>query len=106
MFLVYAYGISETKSPFMKKEIQKVETATLPAAEVGKKVFEEKCQLCHGADGKLGLSGAKDLTASVLTHEEKIAIVMNGKNAMMSYKDQLSAEQIDAVVGYIETLPK
>lgn len=104
MFLIYAYGISETKSPFMSDEKKKVDTANVPIAEVGKKIYEEKCTLCHGSDGKLGLSGAKDLTQSTLTHDEKVALVMNGKNAMMSFKEQLTPEQVEAVVLYVEAL--
>lgn len=104
MFLIYAYGISETKSPFMSDEKKKVDTANVPVAEVGKKIYEEKCILCHGSDGKLGLSGAKDLTQSTLTHDEKVALVMNGKNAMMSFKEQLTPEQVEAVVLYVEAL--
>lgn len=104
MFLIYAYGISETKSPFMSDEKKKVDTANVPVAEVGKKIYEEKCILCHGSDGKLGLSGANDLTQSTLTHDEKVALVMNGKNAMMSFKEQLTPEQVEAVVLYVEAL--
>ncbi len=104
MFLIYAYGISETKSPFMSDEKKKVDTANVPVAEVGKKIYEEKCTLCHGTDGKLGLSGAKDLTQSTLSHAEKMDLVMNGKNAMMSFKEQLTPEQVEAVTQYVETL--
>ena len=32
----------------------------------GKEIFDEKCSLCHGADGKLALSGAKDLSVTQL----------------------------------------
>ena len=54
--------------------------ATSPAAEstpvaapavvdnaAGKKTFETYCILCHGADGKLGLNGSKDLTISEIS---------------------------------------
>ncbi len=106
MFLIYAYGISETKSPFMSNEKEKVNTSNIAAADIGKSVYEEKCMLCHGNDGKLGLSGAKDLTLSTLTHAQKVELVLNGKNAMMSFKDQLTAEQVEAVVQYVEAMPK
>lgn len=69
----------------------------------GKEIFEEKCSLCHGNDGKLGMSGAKDLSASALNHAGIVDIISNGKNAMASYKTVLSAEQIEAVANYIET---
>jgi mono/diheme cytochrome c family protein len=74
--------------------------------EIGKNVYNTKCMMCHGDDGKLGLSGAKDLTTSAMTRDEKIALVQNGKNSMMPFKDQLTQEQIDAVVTYVESLGK
>jgi mono/diheme cytochrome c family protein len=100
MLIIYAYGVSETKAPFMKKEKMKV--AEGPAD--GKSVYEMKCMSCHGADGRLGLSGAKDLTVSTLTHDEKKEIILNGKNGMMAFKDQLSDDQVEAVITYISEL--
>lgn len=73
------------------------------AAVNGKEIFEEKCSLCHGNDGKLGMSGAKDLSATQLNHQGIVAIITDGKNTMASYKTVLSAEQIEAVASYIET---
>ena len=69
----------------------------------GKEIFEEKCSLCHGNDGKLGMAGAKDLSISMLDHAGIVEIITNGKNAMTAYKATLSAEQIEAVSSYIET---
>ncbi len=106
IFLVYAYGISESKSPYFLKEETKTDFAGTTPAELGKNIYETKCMACHGADGKMGLSGAKDLTMSTLTHDEKIALVQEGKNSMMAFKDQLTQEQIEAVVTYIESLAK
>lgn len=73
------------------------------AAVSGKEIFEDKCTLCHGSDGKLGLSGAKDLSLSKLDHKGITEIVTNGKNSMAPYKDVLTAEQIEAVASYIES---
>ncbi len=73
-------------------------------ASPGKAIFNMNCTLCHGRDGKAGLNGAKDLTASTLTAEEMMAIVKNGKGAMAPYKQVLSAQEIEAVVTYIRTL--
>jgi uncharacterized membrane protein SirB2 len=73
------------------------------AANSGKEVFEQKCSLCHGNDGKLGLSGAKDLSVSQLEHSGIVEIITNGKNTMASYKASLTSEQIEAVASYIET---
>lgn len=72
-------------------------------ALTGKEIFEQKCTLCHGADGKLGQAGAKDLSVTQLPHAGIVEIVTNGKNTMAAYKEALSAEQIEAVASYIET---
>ena len=106
IFLVYAYGISESKSPFFLKEETPTNFTGTTSAELGKSIYETKCTMCHGADGKLGLSGSKDLTLSTLTRDEKIAIIQNGKNSMVAFKDQLTEEQTEAVTTYIESLGK
>lgn len=69
----------------------------------GKEIYEEKCALCHGSDGKLGVSGAKDLSVSALDHKGIVTIITDGKNSMASYKAVLSAEQIELVANYIES---
>lgn len=69
----------------------------------GKEIFEEKCTLCHGSNGKLGMSGAKDLSTTILDHTNIVTIVSEGKNTMASYKAVLSPEQIEAVANYIES---
>lgn len=70
----------------------------------GQLIFKQYCVICHGADGKLAISGAKDLSISVLSKEERINQVTNGKGLMTPYKDILSADQIEAVVEYLEEL--
>lgn len=75
--------------------------ATVPE---GAKLFRTQCALCHGADGKLGLSGAKDLTVSALTRDQMILLVNNGKGLMMPYKNVLRPEEIEAVVDHVRSL--
>lgn len=72
----------------------------------GRTVFNTNCALCHGRDGKAGLNGAKDLTRSTLTKEEMIAIVRNGRGAMMPYKQVLTTKEIAAVVEHVRKLGK
>ncbi len=69
----------------------------------GKEIFEQKCALCHGNDGKLGMSGAKDITQTQLSHQNILALITNGKNTMPAFKSALNAEQIEAVINYVET---
>lgn len=68
---------------------------------VGKKVFTTYCVTCHGADGKMGLNGAKDLTQSTLTQEETIQVITNGRKMMASYKSVLSPKEISEVAEYV-----
>jgi mono/diheme cytochrome c family protein len=104
MFLIiYSYGVSEVKAPFFKKDKPEI-LASGDAMAVGQDVYTKLCVNCHGDNGKMGLSGAKDLTISALTREEKINLVMNGKNGMAAYKKTLSEEQVNDVVDFVETL--
>lgn len=77
-----------------------------PLIPDGMAIFRKNCVTCHGTDGKLGLNGAKDLTSSPLTLEERINIVTNGKKLMTPFGKILSPEEIRVVAEYTLTLPK
>ncbi len=70
----------------------------------GRSIFKKNCVACHGADGKLGLNGAKDLTISPLSREERISIITKGKNLMTPFEKLLSPGEIQAVAAYTITL--
>lgn len=70
----------------------------------GKAVYTAACVSCHGNEGDAMVGGAKNLKVSQLTKEEKIKLVTNGKGLMMAYKNQLSEQDIEAVVAFTETL--
>lgn len=78
----------------------------VPETVNGATVFRKYCVTCHGSDGKLGLSGAKNLTISTLSLEDRIALISNGKGLMASYKDRLSDAEIQAVAEYTLQLKK
>jgi mono/diheme cytochrome c family protein len=69
-------------------------------------VFKQSCSVCHGLDGKLGANGSKDLTQSVLSIEEKINIITNGKGVMTAFGEILEPNEIAAVAKYTEQLKK
>lgn len=70
----------------------------------GMAIFRQYCVVCHGADGKLALNGAKDLTISTLTLEERLNIITNGKKLMTPFNEILTPEEIKAVAEYTQTL--
>ena len=85
-----------------------------PDPELGKKVYLERCKVCHGiqGDGKSFAANVlnpppKNFTSSQskkqLTQKRMIDSATNGRpgTAMMPWKDNLSAEEIRAVVHYI-----
>ncbi len=76
----------------------------LPKALSGHQIFMKHCKICHGADGKMGLNGAKLLPDSELSLEERIKHISQGKGAMQPYKDILTAEQIQAVAEFTLSL--
>jgi len=80
-----------------------VATAQTRAVD-GKAIFESKCTRCHGSNGTKGAFGAKNLRKSTLNDEKLINVISNGRWIMPRWKNELSPEQIQAVITYIKTL--
>lgn len=76
------------------------------SADPGAEIFRKNCVLCHGAEGNLGLNGAKDLSKSTLPVPDRIAIITNGKSAMTPFGKLLTPQEIEAVAHYTLTLNK
>jgi mono/diheme cytochrome c family protein len=72
----------------------------------GQEIFNASCTSCHGADGKLKLMGAADLSASSMDLAARIEIIKNGKGAMTPFGSMLNDEQIKAVAEYSQSLKK
>lgn len=70
----------------------------------GKVLFEAKCVVCHGSDGRAEIGGAANLATSTLTQEATAAVIANGRKSMRAYNQELSAEEIDSITAYIHTL--
>jgi len=78
-----------------------------PVAKTGEEVYRTYCQACHMADGK-GAKGAGAFPA--LAGNERLGttgyvafMVANGKGGMPWFKDALSKEQAQALIGYLRT---
>lgn len=111
---IYFIGVSYTKSlSFSPKKIEikenvdvesQIQNAEQSLEEQGKAVFETACTACHGTDGKLKAGGAKDLTLSTLSIDERIKLIKHGKGLMQSFEGRLNEDQIKAVATYTTTL--
>ena len=83
----------------------KEELAKQTPAEQGASLYTMHCAQCHGEDGKLGSSGAKDLSKSSLADEQVLQIIKNGKGAMPSMKALLETEDnIHLVLSHVKAL--
>lgn len=72
----------------------------------GVQLYKDNCLVCHGADGKAGMSGATDLSTSVLSHESTMDVITNGRNGMRPFGSQFSKEEIEAIAKHVESLRK
>jgi mono/diheme cytochrome c family protein len=85
-------------------------------ARKGKAVYEKSCMVCHGpqgrGDGPVGKTitpPAADFTSATSkkkTDAELLAVIENGRppTAMVSWKGQLSAAEIQDVLAYVKSL--
>ena len=73
----------------------------------GLQLFQANCVTCHGADGKLGLSGAKDLSKSALSASEMNTVIQNGRNGMPSFEGIIpDGPQLDSLISVVLSLRK
>jgi mono/diheme cytochrome c family protein len=74
------------------------------------KVYNEKCAMCHGEDGKGVTKGTPDLTNAAWQKKETDAefadMIKVGKKPMPAFGDKLSDEQIKALVQYVRAFAK
>ncbi len=75
-----------------------------PGNSLGKKLFDEKCALCHGKDGTAGIGGAANLQTSTLDSLSVIKMILQGKDAMPPFKDQLGTGEIEHIASYARSL--
>lgn len=109
VMIFLAYGLAEMNKKAAKVEIELTdntnpENPTYDINAHGKQLYSSYCETCHGADGKKGLAGAKDLSISALDDAQKTEVISNGKNAMAAYKSAMNEQEIKAVVSYINQL--
>lgn len=72
--------------------------------DIGQKLYNKHCKLCHGKRGTRSLSGAPKLRESTLTDAEYTQIIRDGKEKMPAWKAELTDKEIRQIVTYIKTL--
>ena len=89
-----------------RKNVPKDAVGTVASTD-GKALYEVKCAMCHGNDGKLGLAGAKDISTTSLDAATIIEIILNGKNTMqpVAASDEEATSIADYVISSIRTGP-
>lgn len=125
LLIVASYGMAEANKNISKKQLHtvlknipepKTEGSTpkdsistsqneKQLTEYGKQLYTAACVNCHGENGDLGKSGAKNLKTTALSQIEKSALIKKGKGVMPAYSS-LSDKQIEAIVKYIDTFKK
>lgn len=101
LLITGSFGLAEVYSK--RKAIPKDSNLSPSAAAAsvdGSALYEANCKLCHGNDGKLGMAGAKDLSATALSVEEIKEIVLKGKGAMPAAA--VNEVQAAAIAVYVE----
>jgi mono/diheme cytochrome c family protein len=98
LLITGSYGIAEVYSK--RKGISKDVTTQAAGSNDAKALYEMNCAVCHGRDGKLGASGAQDLTASVLDADGIKQIILHGRGNMRPV--EVSEEQASAIADYVK----
>ena len=84
-------------------------TATVQAADpmVGKKIYVQHCQNCHGARGEPQWPGVPDFSHGeglLQADSVLLASIKSGKAMMPSYRGVLNDSEVLDVIAYLRTL--
>lgn len=101
LLITGSYGLAEVYGKRKAIPKDKETTAIIDnSAHDGMALFEANCKLCHGSDGKLGIVGAKDLTATKMDVKAIKEIILSGKGAMPAAA--VDEEQAALIAAYVE----
>ena len=84
------------------------ETTTSHSAivlEEGADLYKQYCKACHGKRADRDTKKIPSLVASELSRDEKVQMVLAGKNTMPPFEGQLEDTQITAILDFIDSLP-
>lgn len=111
LMIIGAYGMAEmNKSKIIHPQAlpkDVVTDASDPAYDMvihGKALYDTQCVSCHGADGTLQMSGAKNLHLSKMTENQIVERINMGKMTMPPYDDFFTNHEKKAISNYILSL--
>jgi mono/diheme cytochrome c family protein len=104
LFAIMIFAIGSSAAAFSQ-------TDGASTQESGKEIFTHKCVTCHGSAGA-GTPVGKSLKVadlrSVLVQKKSDAdlshVISEGKNSMPAFGNDLSPEEVKAMVSYVRTL--
>lgn len=89
--------------------------ALVPDADAGKQVYQRRCKMCHGTDGKGSAAVARMMKVEIpaldseavqrQTDEELAKVITKGKGKMVAVKG-ISHQDVANVIAYLRTLAK
>jgi len=97
LLITGSFGIAEA---YTKRKSTPKDSGVQIAATDGKAQYEKNCASCHGTDGKLGLSGAMDLTITKLDVKSISEIILKGRGAMLPIA--VTEEEAKSISDYVE----
>lgn len=63
-------------------------------------LFVKRCATCHGSEGNLQMSGAKNITVSQLSSDEIKNQIIHGKGGMPPFESMLTVQEVEALTAY------
>lgn len=112
LLIIGAYGLAEmnkigvSNDPLNSQLVTDAQDASYDQLAHGKALYERNCVVCHGPEGNMQKSGAKNLQVSELTEEEISNLIQNGKNSMPAYGALYNQTDIEAVITYVKSFRK
>lgn len=105
-FLIAAAGCGTTGSKPATSTAVVDEQSTDPAVQKAVTVYKNQCLVCHGPQLEKSMSGANSVLKGVgskLTKDQIRDKITKGGNGMVSFKDRLSAEELNALTDWLAT---
>ncbi|HEX7003799.1 MAG TPA: c-type cytochrome, partial [Trueperaceae bacterium] len=74
-----------------------------PAQRLGRQVFERSCSICHGQEGGGRIGPPLDGNLNLARSDYVTAIILQGRDGMPAFHDELTQAEIAAVANYVRS---